>query len=165
MKLYAQIIDEKSKLCTIGMGENTDFYKSIGMVEMEVEQAYNGNWYIKGYAPSQPLDELKAQKIDTFKSIRDSEEVKPIAYNGNLFDFDGKARDRINSAIIALSITGQSIEWTTADNTNALVSADDLRGVIAAVAMRSNELHVKYRELKELVLACKTAEEVDKIVW
>lgn len=165
MKLYAQIIDEKSKLCTIGMGENTDFYKSIGMVEMEVEQAYNGNWYIKGYAPSQPLDELKAQKIDTFKSKRDTEEVNPIAYNGNFFDFDDKARDRINSAIIALSITGQSIEWTTADNANVSVTADDLRGVVANVAVRSNQLHAKYRELKEQVLACTTAEEVAEIVW
>lgn len=165
MKLYAQIIDEKSKLCTIGMGENTDFYKSIGMVEMEVEQAYNGNWYIKGYAPSQPLDELKAQKIDTFKSIRDTEEVKPIEYNGNLFDYDDKARDRINSAIIALSITGQSIEWTTADNTNVAVTAQDLRNIIAAVALRSNDLHIKYRELKEQVLACSTAKEVAEIVW
>lgn len=116
-------------------------------------------------APQKTLDELKSDKINEFKSIRDTEEVKPIAYNGNLFDFDDKARDRINSAIIALDITGQSIEWTTADNTNVLVTADDLRGVIAAVAMRSNELHVKYRQLKEQVEACTTAEEVAEIVW
>ena len=82
-----------------------------------------------------------------------------------MFDFDDKARDRINSAIIALSITGQSIEWTTADNTNVLVTADDLRGIVANVAVRSNQLHAKYRELKEQVLACTTAEEVAEIVW
>ena len=111
------------------------------------------------------LDELKQAKLIELKTIRDNEEVKPIIYNGNLFDFDDKARDRINSAIIALDITGQSIEWTTANNTNALVTADDLRGVIAAVALRSNALHVKYRELKEQVWACTTAEEVEEIVW
>ena len=116
-------------------------------------------------APVKTLEQLKQDKILALKTIRDTEEVKPIEYNGNLFDFDEKARDRINSAIIALSITGQSIEWTTADNTNVAVTADDLRSVIAAVAMRSNELHAKYRELKELVLACTTAEEVDKIAW
>ena len=116
-------------------------------------------------APQKTLDELKSDKINEFKSIRDTEEVKPIAYNGNLFDFDDKARDRINSAIIALSITGQNIEWTTADNTEAMVNADDLRGVVAAVAVRSNELHAKYRELKASVLACTTAEEVAKIAW
>ena len=116
-------------------------------------------------APAKMLEQLKQDKILALKTIRDTEEVKPIEYNGNLFDFDEKARDRINSAIIALSITGQSIEWTTADNTNVAVTADDLRGVIAAVAMRSNELHAKYRELKELVLACTTKEQLEKIEW
>ena len=38
------------------------FYESIGMIEQDVEQAYNGDWYLKGYAPTQPLDELKALK-------------------------------------------------------------------------------------------------------
>ena len=116
-------------------------------------------------APVKTLEQLKQDKILALKTIRDTEEVKPIEYNGNLFDFDEKARDRINSAIIALSITGQSIEWTTADNTNVAVTADDLRSVIAAVAMRSNELHAKYRELKELVLACTTKEQLEKIEW
>ena len=116
-------------------------------------------------APQQTLEELKRVKINQFKSIRDIEEIEPIEYNGHLFDYDDKARDRINSAIIALDITGQSIEWTSADNTNVAVTAQDLRGVVANVAVRSNQLHAKYRELKELVLACTTAEEVDKIVW
>ena len=44
MKVYAQIIDEETKQVNIGTGTNTTFYKSIGMTEMEVEQAYNGQW-------------------------------------------------------------------------------------------------------------------------
>lgn len=124
-----------------------------------------GEYYECVAIPVPSLDELKQAKLTELKTIRDTEEVKPIAYNGNLFDFDDKARDRINSAIIALSITGQSIEWTTADNTNVLVTADDLRGVVANVAVRSNQLHAKYRELKEQVEACTTAEEVAEIVW
>lgn len=115
--------------------------------------------------PAPSLDELKQSKINELKTIRDNEEVKPIEYNGNLFDFDDKARDRINSAIIALSITGQSIEWTTADNTNVLVTADDLRGVVANVAVRSNAMHVKYRQLKEQVNTCTNKEEIDAIKW
>ena len=111
------------------------------------------------------LEETKAIKIALIKAKRDAEKVKPIAYNGNLFDFDDKARDRINAAIIALDITGQSIEWTTADNTNVLVTADDLRGIVANVAVRSNAMHVKYRQLKEQVNACANKEEIDAIQW
>lgn len=113
----------------------------------------------------EPLEVIKQRKITELKYQRDKAEVKPIEYNGHSFDYDDKARDRINSAIIALSITEQPIKWTTADNINVLVTANDLRGVVANVAVRSNELHVKYRELKEHVENCTTKEELDKIQW
>ena len=111
--------------------------------------------------------ETKKAKLAELKNIRDTEEVKPIAYNGNLFDYDDKARERINAAIIALSLQGEgaSIDWTTADNADVKVTANDLRMVIATVAVRSNELHAKYRALKEQVLQCTNAEEVAEIVW
>ena len=51
---YAKIINEETKACEVGLGTNTDFYKSIGMTEMEVEQAYNGQWYVLGFAPVKP---------------------------------------------------------------------------------------------------------------
>ena len=109
------------------------------------------------------LDELKAQKLTELKTIRDTLETEPIEYNGNHYDYDSKARDRINAAIIALDVSKGQIAWTTADNTEVMVNADDLRGVIADVAMRSNELHVKYRKLKEQVEACTTKEQLEKI--
>ena len=113
----------------------------------------------------EPLEVIKQRKITELKYQRDSKEVEPIEYNGHSFDYDDKARDRINAAIIALSLQGEdtSIDWTTADNQDVKVTANDLRMVIAAVAVRSNELHIKYRELKEQVEACTTKEELDKI--
>lgn len=112
------------------------------------------------------LDELKQAKINEFKNIRDTEEVKPIEYNGHSFDYDDKARERINAAIIALSLQGEgaSIDWTTADNADVKVTANDLRMVIATVALRSNKLHNAYRTAKEKVLEATTKEEVEKVV-
>ena len=63
MKKYAKVINEETKVCEVGIGTNAEFYKSIGMTEMDVEQAYNGQWYVKGYAPVQPeptIDEQNA---------------------------------------------------------------------------------------------------------
>ena len=54
MKKYAKIINEETKQCEVGLGTNSAFYQSIGMTEMEVEQAYNGSWYLQGYAPEKP---------------------------------------------------------------------------------------------------------------
>lgn len=61
MKKYAKIIDSKTKEVQVGVGVNDEYYKEIGMTLMDVEQAYNGNWYIEGYAPKyEPTeDELK----------------------------------------------------------------------------------------------------------
>lgn len=61
MLKYAKIINEQTKQCDVGLGTNVKFYKSIGMVEMDVEQAYNGLWYLKGYAPKQPVEEKQEQ--------------------------------------------------------------------------------------------------------
>lgn len=115
------------------------------------------------YTPS--LDELQKSKIAALKAARDAEEVQPIEYNSNSFDYDEKARDRINAAIIALDMAGAeaTLQWTTADNTNATVTAQDLRNIIAAVAMRSNTLHEQYRTAKEAVNAAETKEEVEAV--
>lgn len=61
MKKYAKIINKETNACEVGLGTNSDFYKSIGMVEMEVEQAYNGAWYLKGYAPVAPEPTIAEQ--------------------------------------------------------------------------------------------------------
>lgn len=64
MLKYAKIINQKTMACDVGFGTDTNFYKTIGMKELEVEQAYDGNWYIKGYTPKQPIEELKKAKLD-----------------------------------------------------------------------------------------------------
>ena len=61
MLKYAKIENEETKLCSVGVGTDVEFYKSIGMTEMDVEEAYNGNWYLKGYAPAKPAPTVKEQ--------------------------------------------------------------------------------------------------------
>lgn len=119
------------------------------------------------YTDVEPLEYAKQRKTAEFKARRDSQEVAPIEYNGHSYDYDSKARERINAAIIALDQQGADadIAWTTADDNDVTVTAADLRAVIAAVAVRSNALHVKYRTLKQQVQECKTMEELEVIKW
>ena len=113
----------------------------------------------------EPIEILRERKIMELKRQRDSKEVEPIEYKGNLYDYDEKARDRINAAIIALELQGEgaTIEWTTADNADTPVTANDLKMIIAAVAVRSNKLHTAYRVAKEKVEAATTAAEVEAV--
>ena len=114
----------------------------------------------------EPLEVIKQRKIAELKYQRDEAEVEPINYQGYSFDYDDKARDRINAAIIALELQdeGATIEWTTADNADTPVTANDLKMIIAAVAVRSNKLHTAYRVAKEKVEVATTKEEVENVV-
>ena len=116
-------------------------------------------------APERTLDEVKADKVQSLKTERDSKEVEPITYNGNSYDYDDKARERINAAIIALDVLGAnaSIIWTTADNADIKVIADDLRAVVASAARRSNTLHIAYREAKDKVEQATTVAEIEAV--
>ena len=113
----------------------------------------------------EPIENVKQRKILMLKRQRDTAEVEPITYNGHSFDYDDKARDRINAAIIALSLQGEdaSIDWMTADNQDVKVTANDLRMIIASVAARSNKLHTAYRAAKAQVEAAVTADEVKAV--
>lgn len=57
MKKYAIITNEQTKSVAIGEKGSVEFFKSIGMTEMDIEQAYNGSWYLAGYCPEKPQEE------------------------------------------------------------------------------------------------------------
>lgn len=113
----------------------------------------------------EPIEILHERKIMELKRQRDNKEVEPIEYGGHLYDYDSKARDRIAAAIIALDVQGEgsSISWTTADNDDAVVTVQDLRAIVAAVAVRSNLLHIAYRTAKKQVEAAQSKAEIDTI--
>lgn len=113
----------------------------------------------------EPIENVKQRKIVELKRQRDSKEVEPIAYNGHLYDYDSQARDRISAAIIWLDAQGDGakISWTTADNEDAVVTAQDLRMIIAAAAVHSNALHTAYRAAKAQVEAAQSKAEIDTI--
>lgn len=56
---FAQVINEETGLCSIGTGTNIDFYKSIGMTELDVQQSdVDNNWYLVDKCPMK-TDEQK----------------------------------------------------------------------------------------------------------
>lgn len=112
------------------------------------------------------LDEVKTQKISELKGIRDTKEVEPIRTDKGIFDYDDKSRDRLYIARQTLTDNGGgSITWTTADNQRVPMEITDFAQINGAAALRSNDLHIKYNELKERVNAAQTVEEVEAVTW
>jgi hypothetical protein len=95
---YAKVIDNDLGLCEVGLGTNTEFYKSIGMVELDVEQSEKDNsWYLSEkcphYTPEEKeaierarLDALYMTRSDFFDGMimafgLDSKELRTIVEN------------------------------------------------------------------------------------
>lgn len=82
--MLAKIIDMNTKECSVGFGTDVSFYHSIGMSEMEVEQAYNHKWYVKGYAPIKPQEEINVERIAELKRLLTDTDYKAIKYSEGL---------------------------------------------------------------------------------
>lgn len=95
MLKYAKVVNDSTKLCDIGTGTNTEYYKSIGMIEQDVEQAWNGSWYIVGYAPSKPAEVVKQERIAELKQLLTDADYKGQKY------LDGEYTDEEWQAIVA----------------------------------------------------------------
>ena len=95
---YAMIDDEATKRVTYGLGTDTEFYQSIGMTEMEIEQSdVDGLWYVSGYAPMKSEEEKQLeeqQRLLTEAKMKRAEEVASITVeiDGMVFDGDGSCR-------------------------------------------------------------------------
>ena len=170
MKKYAKIINEETKLCEVGLGSNANFYQSIGMTEQEVEQGFDGQWYLLGFAPEKPLEELKTEKRAEINAARDEAEQGGFEYMGKIFDSDQVSCQRISCAAQAMSAVAMSgeiptITWTCQDNTTIDLSASELMGLVVALAQWSNSCHEKATALKAQIDACTSKEELDAITW
>ena len=162
---YAKIIDDTLKTCMVGVGTNGEFYKSIGMQEMDVEQAYGGNWYVSRYAPKQPLEELKLIKRAEVNRARDKKEQGGFAYLGKVFDSDSISCQRISCAAQAFSMADDSatIVWTCQDNSTIELNKAQLLGLVVALAQHSNACHEEATEIKKKIDAAQTIEELETI--
>lgn len=86
MKAYAKVIDEETKLCQVGLGTNAEFYKSIGMSEMDVEQAWDGGWYLTGFAPEKPApthEDINRMRVEYRKTHIDDKTLARMRKTAN----------------------------------------------------------------------------------
>lgn len=73
---YAKIVNEETKQCDVGVGNDSQFYKLLGMELMDVEQGYDGQWYLSGYTPKKSEKEIQRDYTKLIQSILDTEAQK-----------------------------------------------------------------------------------------
>lgn len=87
---YAKIINEKTGLCEVGIGTNTDFYKSIGMVGLDVQQSdIDGAWYLIDKCPMKTEQEKLQQEQKRIALLNmTGADVERAIYKVKGIDFD-----------------------------------------------------------------------------
>lgn len=89
MLKYAKIIDPENGICVVGIGTDNDFYKSIGMELLDVDQDANGVWYLSGKVP-EPVcgvsdydrlleDHIKTARVARGYTLREPSDFKDSA--------------------------------------------------------------------------------------
>lgn len=66
---YARVINEDTKVCIVGLGNNNEFYESRGFKQMEVELGDDGNYYLKGYLPISIEKSRRLVRINELKQL------------------------------------------------------------------------------------------------
>lgn len=167
MKKYAQIIDNKTKLCNVGIGTNTDFYKLIGMELLDVEQAYNGQWYLQGYAPTKNLDELKSEKLSELTSITskfDNQLVNTdmIIKSSLGFTINADLRSQNNlRGLIAVGV--EPVNFVTADNSVKSLSIEQLNILLKESIENGKKLYETKWKYRDMILNSSSVEELNAI--
>ena len=86
---YAIILNDKTGECSVGLGTDEDYYKTIGMEEMDVEQSdVDNGWYLKSKCPHltpeeiaqrerERLDQLSLTKREVFLALYRDKGITP----------------------------------------------------------------------------------------
>lgn len=117
--------------------------------------------------PKPSLEELKEAKRAEINQARDNAEQGGFEYMGKVFDSDQVSAQRISMAAQAMALApdGTTITWTCQDNSTIDLTAQELVGLVVALATWSNACHEKATALKAKIEAAQTAEELELITW
>ena len=67
---YAKITNSETGLCEVGLGTNAEFYQSIGMVELDVQQSdIDSNWYLLDKCPMKTDEQKDMEERERLSSL------------------------------------------------------------------------------------------------
>lgn len=141
-----------------------DYNKLIGNADKEY--IYKDGQIVE--KPQEPIniEALKTAKIAEMKAERDNREVQDIEYNGKMFDYDDKSRERLTLARQSLEDNKiESILWTCADNTCTTLTLEDFKAINTLSATRSTQIHEQYNKLKLLIKSLETEEQIKEVTF
>ena len=166
---YAKVIDNETGLCEVGTGTNAEFYKSIGMVQLDVEQSdVDNNWYLAEKCPhkteEEKLEEAKQAKYNENETIRDAFLVSGVEYKDILWDSDLEQKLNISVQLSTMN-DEDTVVWVAMDGVTSLeCTKEDLTNIGALLTqMTAYVWQYKNPAIKTAIANAETIEEVEAI--
>lgn len=87
---YAKITNEQTGLCEVGIGTNAEFYQSIGMTELDVQQSdIDNSWYLAKKCPMKTDEQKAKEERDRIDALcLTHSDVERAIYADKGMDFD-----------------------------------------------------------------------------
>lgn len=162
-----QVDREVDTRCTMYLsGELVDFGPRPSLAHFMDPTTHT--WAVPGKTALQVAQDDKWEAI---KAERDRRERTTFPYRGKQLECDVVSTLRMSgakeAALVALETgTPFSEVWTCADNTHLLMSAEDVIGMLPALAAWSSGLHATGRDLRaQIYHSSATLESVTAITW
>jgi len=144
--------------------------KSIYELGAPTTEHHVFDYILKQWVDPRTLQDFKTAKWAEVKQHRDDTENGGFTWGGSTFDSTPISQSRIQGAAqlaTLAKINNQpfSIEWTLADNSARTLNAQEMIAVGTAMGQHINACHTRARQLRSLIEAAQTKEEVEAIYW
>ncbi len=178
---YAKVINKETGLCNVGVGTNVAFYKSIDMVELDVQQSdIDGAWYLKDKCPMKTEQEkLQQAKEIRLKEILDKayeyeNKTGLVSFNGRISDTETQVlhtelfnQGKFFQMVIGFSqgvLTSDQL-YNTKEDINVLINSEEAQAIYFAIKNATEKLWtVDYLYYKNLIEQAETVEDVESVV-
>lgn len=94
-------------------GTDTAWALSQGFIEEDVERAYDGNWYVKGYAPEKPQSVINQERIAELKANLAATDSIVLEMAENALLNGGNLTMPANTEIDYASVLSNRAAWRT----------------------------------------------------
>ena len=177
---YAKVINNETGLCNVGVGTNVAFYKSIDMVELDVQQSdIDGAWYLKDKCPMKTEQEkLQQAKEIRLKEILDKayeyeNKTGLVSFNGRISDTETQVlhtelfnQGKFFQMVIGFSqgvLTSDQL-YNTKEDINVLINSEEAQAIYFAIKNATEKLWtVDYLYYKKLIEQAETVEDVEAV--
>ena len=134
--------------------------------DSQIEQSYDGNWYLSGHAPVQPLEEARAAKLAEINAAftTASETARCLSSSGFEINADETANRNISSLIIAMEATGdETVRFCAFDNTFHEATLTQLKTMQLEIIANAQTIYQRKWVLREQINAAQTVGELEAI--